>query len=187
MTDNEIINIGDVCAYSFDNANKGLSVVEIVNILSDEVVVVKFHQVICDDSGNGYFTYLSDTGKTMNVSKKYLTKIDLINRLKSANEKNERIIELSDKTIKTQSAEIERYLHSIKLLEKDVQTAKSEAIKEFAELYESVIEQLLTSATIEQSYIIYKCLDKFKALSYRECTKSCNEISKESEEMVGDE
>lgn len=33
--------------------------------------------------------------------------------------------------INRQKAEIERYLHSIKLLEKDVSVAKSEAIKEF--------------------------------------------------------
>ena len=35
--------------------------------------------------------------------------------------------------INRQQAEIERYLHSIKLLENDVATAKSEAIKEFVE------------------------------------------------------
>lgn len=35
--------------------------------------------------------------------------------------------------INRQKAEIERYLHSIKILENDVQTAKSETIKEFAE------------------------------------------------------
>ena len=34
--------------------------------------------------------------------------------------------------INRQNAEIERYLHSIKLLENDVATAKSEAIKEFS-------------------------------------------------------
>ncbi len=137
MTDNEIINIGDVCAYSFDNANKSLSVVEIVNILSDEVVVVKFHQVICDDSGNGYFTYLSDTGKTMNVSKKYLTKIDLINRLKSANEKSERIIELDNKLIKTQSAEIDFLRASKNLHEAEFNEAKVEL-----ELKKAEIERL---------------------------------------------
>lgn len=35
--------------------------------------------------------------------------------------------------INRQKSEIERYLHSIKLLENDVAIAKSEAIKEFAE------------------------------------------------------
>ena len=35
--------------------------------------------------------------------------------------------------INRQKAEIERYLHSIKMLENDVQTAKAETIKEFAE------------------------------------------------------
>lgn len=111
MTDNEIIKIGDICAYFYDNQNKSFSIVEVVEELSDECVVVKFHQVLRDDSGNGFFTYLCDKGKTMNVSRKYLHKIELINR---------------------QQTEIERYKYSIKMLEDDVATAKSEAIKEFA-------------------------------------------------------
>ena len=68
-------------------------------------------------------------------------------RLLSANEKNERIIELSDKTIKAQSAEIERLEKArqkqaqflgeergqkYELINK-ITKAKSEAIKEFAE------------------------------------------------------
>lgn len=42
------------------------------------------------------------------------------------------IIDKSLDLINRQNAEIERYLHSIKLLENDVATAKSEAIKEFS-------------------------------------------------------
>ena len=108
MTDSEIIRVGDVCTYSYDNQNKSLSIVEVVQELSDECVVVKFHQVIVDDSGNGLFTYLCNKGKTMNVSRKYLCRIDLINH---------------------QKAEIERYKGVIKLLEKDV----ADAYDEFAE------------------------------------------------------
>ena len=43
------------------------------------------------------------------------------------------LIKMSVELVNRQQAEIKRYLHSIKLLENDVQTAKSEAIKEFAE------------------------------------------------------
>lgn len=78
MTDKENIKIGDVCTYSYDNRNKSLSIVEVVKELSDKVVEVKFHQVIVDDSGNDYFTYLLKSGYTMNVSRKYLHRIELI-------------------------------------------------------------------------------------------------------------
>ena len=73
--------------------------------------------------------------------------LDLINRLNEKDKKNERIIELNNKLIKTQSAEIERLqeagkeavscftrmesLYKIKC--KELEVAKSEAIKEFAE------------------------------------------------------
>ena len=66
--------------------------------------------------------------------------LDLINRLEKTNRKNERIIELADKTIETQKAEIERLQNAYKQCawERDIfldelKTAKSEAIKEFAE------------------------------------------------------
>lgn len=42
--------------------------------------------------------------------------------------------------INSQKAEIERYLHSIKMLENDMQTAKSEAIKEFAERLKEILQ-----------------------------------------------
>lgn len=83
MTDNEIIKAGDTCCYFYDNQNTSFSIVEVVSELSDECVVVKFHQVLRDDSGNDLFTYLCDNGKTMNVSRKYLHKLDLINRQKA--------------------------------------------------------------------------------------------------------
>ena len=86
MTDNEIINIGDVCIYSYFEENRSISIVEVVKELSEETVVIKFHQVIFDNSGNDLFFYLCKTGRTMNASKKYLRKIDLINRLKVENE-----------------------------------------------------------------------------------------------------
>ena len=94
MADNKIINVGDVCTYSYDNKNKSLSMVEVVKELSDECVAVKFHQVIVDDSGNDLFTYLCNSGKTMNVSRKYLHKIDLINRQKAEIERLNKIINI---------------------------------------------------------------------------------------------
>lgn len=80
MTDKEIIHVGDICLYFYDNDNKSISVVEVIKNLSIDVVVVKFLQVFVDDSGNGLFDYLYGAEKTMNVSRKYLHKIDLINR-----------------------------------------------------------------------------------------------------------
>ena len=78
MTDNEIIKVGDICLYFYDNDNKSISIVEVVKYLSTDVLVVKFLQVVVDDSGNGLFDYLYRAEKTMNVSRKYLHKIDLI-------------------------------------------------------------------------------------------------------------
>ena len=80
MTDKEIINVGDICLYFYDNDNKSISVVEVVKKLSIDVIVVNFLQVFVDDSGNGYFDYLCRAEKTMNVSRKYLHKINIINR-----------------------------------------------------------------------------------------------------------
>lgn len=70
-------HIGDFCIYSFDNENKSLAIVEIVKILNDErgVAEVKFHKVIVDDTGNGFFTFLNKTGQTMNASLCYLKNI----------------------------------------------------------------------------------------------------------------
>lgn len=53
------------------------SIVEIVRILDNPygVAEVKFLDVVVDDSGNGYFTYLLKTKKTMNASLKYLKRV----------------------------------------------------------------------------------------------------------------
>ena len=69
--------IGDVCLYSFGNKNKSAAVVEIVKILDDlrGVAEVKFLKVIEDDTGNGFFEYLYNTGKTMNASFQYLKRV----------------------------------------------------------------------------------------------------------------
>ena len=112
MTDKEIINVGDICLYFYDNDNKSISVVEVVKNLSIDVVVVKFLQVFVDDSGNGFFDYLHRAEKTMNVSRKYLHKIDLIDR---------------------QQAEIERLKKGWKADVIETAEAKAEAVKEFAE------------------------------------------------------
>lgn len=64
--------------------------------------------------------------------------LDLINRLQAETKEKDDVIKaqadaifLYEGSIKDKAAEIERYKGVIKLLEKDVQTAKSEAIKEF--------------------------------------------------------
>mgnify|MGYP000270167197 CR=1 FL=1 len=66
------LRIGDICSYSFGEKNRSYSIVEIVRILDSpyEVAEVKFLDVVVDDSGNGYFTYLLKTKKTMNASLK---------------------------------------------------------------------------------------------------------------------
>lgn len=70
-------SIGDTCIYRFDDdtANKSLAIVEIVGILNDEVAKIKFIKVLVDETGNGFFNYLYQTGKTMNASIKYLKNI----------------------------------------------------------------------------------------------------------------
>ena len=130
MTDNEIIKAGDICTYSNFETNKSLSIVEVVKDLSEEVAVVKFHQIIFDDSGNGLFTYLHNTGKTMNVSKKYLRKIDLINRQKAEIERFERENKNAfDKWERLAERTKERYAD---LYEEAKGVVRAEAVREFA-------------------------------------------------------
>lgn len=125
--DNEIISIGDVCIYSYYTKNKSISIVEVVKELSDEVVVVKFHQIIFDDSGNDLFEYLCNTGKTMNVSKKYLRKIDLINRQKAEIERLTADLKTTENIIKN------NFLQKAGFDIDPLAEFKAEAIKEFAE------------------------------------------------------
>ena len=70
-------NVGDFCLYGFLDGNKSLAIVEIVKILYDTrgIAEVKFHKVIRDNTGNGFFHYLFKSGGTMNASFKYLKNI----------------------------------------------------------------------------------------------------------------
>lgn len=70
-------NVGDFCLYGFADGNKSLAIVEIVKILDDErgIAELKFHKVIKDNTGNGYFHYLFKGGHTMNGCFKYLKNI----------------------------------------------------------------------------------------------------------------
>lgn len=70
-------NVGDFCLYGFLDGNKSLAIVEIVKILDDTrgIAEVKFHKVIKDNTGNGFFHYLFKSGGTMNASFKYLKNI----------------------------------------------------------------------------------------------------------------
>lgn len=80
----ENIQIGDICMYPFyeDGKNKSKCLVEVVDIQQRKNMdkdcfffVVKFLVVGNDDSGNGLFTYLKKTGRTMNVSPGYCKKV----------------------------------------------------------------------------------------------------------------
>ena len=154
MTDDNTISVGEYCIYSYDNDNKSLSIVEVVEEFSDEVLGVKFLQVIIDDSGNGLFTYLHKTARTMNVSKKYLHKILLINRQKAEIEALIAGQETLQKALAEKNAEVERlsdrnhkciYLSDDETTEycvdgpcpkfKTESQIKTAAIKEFAEKY----------------------------------------------------
>lgn len=70
-------NVGDICIYGFDKKNKSLSIVKLIRLLDDEsgLAEIKFLKVIVDDTGNGLFEYLLNSGKTMNASLKYLKNI----------------------------------------------------------------------------------------------------------------
>lgn len=70
------MKVGDICEYYFDNGNKSKSIVQIVKIRNEETAVIKFLEVIEDDSGNGLFNYLCRTGQTMTASLQYLHKIN---------------------------------------------------------------------------------------------------------------
>ena len=68
------MKVGDICLYGYADGNKSLAIVEIIKILDDErgIAQLKFHKVIEDNTGNGYFNYLLKSGRTMNGSFKYL-------------------------------------------------------------------------------------------------------------------
>lgn len=74
--------------------------------------------------------------------------LDLINRLQAEVKEKDDVIKaqadtifLYEQVIKDKTAEVERYKGVIKLLEKDVQIAKAEAIKEFAERFKDKYEK----------------------------------------------
>lgn len=74
---NDTLKVGDICFYSFGGENKSLAIVQIVRLLNDTrgVAEIKILKVIVDDTGNGFFDYLCETGKTMNASLKYLQNV----------------------------------------------------------------------------------------------------------------
>lgn len=70
-------NVGDFCLYGFTDGNNSLAIVEIVKVLDNTrgIAELKFHKVIKDNTGNGYFHYLLKSGHTMNGSFGYLKNI----------------------------------------------------------------------------------------------------------------
>lgn len=105
MTDKDNINIGDICTYSYDNGNKSLCIVKIQAQTAEDVFIAEFLQVIVDDTGNDFFTYLcnKDKDRTMSVSRKYLHKIHIVNRQQA---EIERLMDLNDTVI----ADLKYYL-----------------------------------------------------------------------------
>lgn len=73
---NNDYQIGDICIYGGGNS-QSYALVQIEKILEDErgIAELKFIKVFNDNTGNNYFTYLLETGKTMNGSFKYLRNI----------------------------------------------------------------------------------------------------------------
>lgn len=69
--------VGGVYEYSFGDENKSKAIVEIIKLLDGprKTAEVRFVDVLVDDSGNGFFSYLERTGGTMIVSRKYLHEI----------------------------------------------------------------------------------------------------------------
>lgn len=67
--------VGDICLYKFDNGNKSKCLVIIQEPrrpMNRNISTIKFIKVFFDDSSNEYFSYLCETGYTMEVSNKYL-------------------------------------------------------------------------------------------------------------------
>lgn len=91
MTDNEIIKALECCVKS--------------------KTVKDCKENGCPASGKEGCYYACATESNDFIDAMLTDALDLINRQKERDKKNERIIELADKTIKTQSAEIERLQH----------------------------------------------------------------------------
>lgn len=74
MTD---YHAGDICTYPHGTGNRSFAVVELVRILDAPrgAAEIRFLEVLVDDTGNGTFTYLHRTGKTMNASLRYMKKV----------------------------------------------------------------------------------------------------------------
>lgn len=71
-----MISVGDFCVYSFDNENNSAAVVRIEKFLNDNVAEVRFFHTLVDDTGNGFFNYLTKNNGTMNASVRYLEKVE---------------------------------------------------------------------------------------------------------------
>ena len=69
-----IYRVGGRYLYQYPNNNRSAATVEIVAFRDDSrgVASVRFLRVLNDDSGNGFFSFLEQSGNTMNVSLQYL-------------------------------------------------------------------------------------------------------------------
>ena len=112
--------------------------------------------------------------------------VDLINRLQAENEKNENIIRLADKTIETANAEIdllnktitENAQRALEVTVEEIDKAKTEVIKEFAERLKT--ETFLAKAKGSVEHILW--MDEIDNL-VKEMTEGKNDF-KEGNEIV---
>ena len=74
--------------------------------------------------------------------------------------------------VKRKSLMTKRYLHIIKLLEKDVQTVKSETIKEFADKYKFYVRKFESVSSVPLDAVLFLVDYVYEKMSY---------------EMVGDD
>lgn len=70
---NNDYQVGDICIYGGGNS-QSYALVQLEKVF-EEFAVMKFFVVFNDNTGNNYFKYLLETGKTMNGSYKYLRNI----------------------------------------------------------------------------------------------------------------
>ena len=73
-----MIKVNDVCLHSFswDTWNKARCVVKVKSIFSEDIAEIDILRVIRDDSGNGAFTDLCNTKRTLLASVKSLKKLE---------------------------------------------------------------------------------------------------------------
>ncbi len=199
MTDNEIIN---ALEHLVKNANCHIPITGKM-LLEDVLEVLNRQNAQIEGLQDEVVTKTDMLNKQKAEIERYLHSIKLLEKdvqtAKAENEKNERIIELDNKLIKTQSAEIERLqkageeavscftrmesLYKIKC--KELEVAKSEAIKEFEDELIKVLKDALYGLDIKQKTISREEMRKrFESLMHKDIPEVIEYVKNK---MVGDD